>query len=412
MAFTTPQYGQAGSYTAAQDRILNAAFARTTGVRRLIPAVAGAMQGDLAVVSSGVANASVTIGLGDCFITDAAGGVYFCTNATSVVTIALTANSSGTTRTDLIYVQVTDNGVAVPTITAAVSTGSTVVPAKAIGLATIAVPTGFTVSTQVQNAWITDTRTKAQLPDFSTTNTSAVASPISGNIVFDTSASPNGKLKIYNNAAAWETVVTASGTGFTNADMATGYTLTYQSTSPPPSPVDGQLWFDTTNKRLLVYRASDTTWQRIAQTTTAGRTGATLTRATNQSIPNATPTAISFTVKSFDSDSFAATPPVTSITIPAGLGGLYAITSRIQWIDNPTSNAATWIRITSGAVNYLINGDAARGTYSYNLAPGWPAGVSAVLPLAAGDVVSSEVYQTFGGARNAQAILDCYRIGI
>jgi len=272
MAFSTPSYGQGGSYTAAQDRGLTMGHARTAGVRRLIPAAVGVMQGDLAVSSTGTTNGSVVIALGDCFIDDGTGtGLYFSTNATSTVTVGpFAANSSGTSRTDLVYVQVTDTGVGSPTIAAAIATGSTTIPAKAIGLATVAIPNGFTTATQVQNAWITDTRKKAQVFDLSVTDTAAVAAPLSGNMVFDTSTAPSGKLKIYNTAGAWEQVATTNGAGFTNADMATGYTMLYQSATAPASPTDGQLWYDSTNDILYMYRVSDTTWVEVVRTTAAG----------------------------------------------------------------------------------------------------------------------------------------------
>lgn len=271
MAFSTPSYGQGGSYTAAQDRGLNMGHARTPGVRRLIPAAVGIMQGDLAVSSTGTTNGSVVVALGDCFIDDGTGtGLYFSTNATSTVTVGpFAANSSGATRNDLVYVLVTDSGVGSPTIAATIASGSITVPAKAIGLATIAIPNGFTTTTQVQNAWITDVRKKAQVFDYTVTTTSAVASPLSGNLVFDTSTSPNGKLKIYNTAGTWEQVATTNGSGFTNADMATGYTMLYQNATAPSSPTDGQLWYDSTNDVLYMYRVSDTTWVEVVRTTTS-----------------------------------------------------------------------------------------------------------------------------------------------
>jgi hypothetical protein len=266
MAFSTPSYGQGATpgYTAAQDRSLVKANVVTAGVRRLIPASGGAMQGDLAVTSSGSANATVNIGLGDCFIDDGAGGFYFSTNATAVATAAFTANSSGATRTDLVYVQVTDSGVGNPTIAVSVAAGSTTVPAKAIGLATVAIPNGFTVATQVLNAWITDVRKKAQTFDLSVTNTSAVATPVSGNLAFDTSAG-TGTLKFYNNSGSWVSVV-ASDTGITNANLATGNTLVYSAASAPASPTDGSLWHDTTVGQLYIYRSSTSTWYPIART--------------------------------------------------------------------------------------------------------------------------------------------------
>jgi len=279
MAFSTPSYGQAGSYTAANDRTLTKANARTAGVRRLIPASAGAMQGDLAVTTTGAGNGSVNVAAGDVWIDDGTGtAFYFSNNGASVVAGPFAANSSGTSRTDLVYVLVTDTGASAPTIAVSIATGSVVVPAKAVGLATVVIPNGFTVSTTVLAANITDVRPKAQVPDLSVTSTSAVASPKSGNVVFDTSTAPQGKLKVYDNSGTWMTVATTSGTGFSNVDMASGYTLLYQNSSAPSSPTDGQLWFNTSTGVLAEYRASDTTWVEVSRTSAWGTWTPTITQ--------------------------------------------------------------------------------------------------------------------------------------
>jgi len=413
MAFSTPSYGQGGSYTAASDRGLARANAVTPGVRRLIPVSGGNMQGDLAVTSTGTGNASVSMAAGDVWVDDGTGtGAYYSYNSGAVTVGPFAANSSGTTRTDLVYVIVTDTGAGTPTIAAAIATGSVTVPAKAVGIATVAIPNGFTGTSTVLAANITDVRPKAQLWDLSATSTSSVASAKSGNLIFDTSTSPQGALKVYNNAGVWTQLATTTGLGFTNSDMASGYTLLYQNTAAPPSPVDGQLWFDTTNKRLLIYRSSDATWQRISQSATTGRTGCTVSRAANQTLPFQTLTNISFDTESVDTDGFI-TVPSTSITIPAGLGGLYMIAGWVQGQNSLGTSGATTI-YTTGSANQIATASAPA------LSGGIPSfggkdtlGVSLMVPLAAGDIVRMSAYQSVASPSiNVQAYLTCYRMAV
>lgn len=390
MAFSTPSYGQAGSYTAANDRTLTKANARTAGVRRLIPASAGAMQGDLAVTTTGAGNGSVNVAAGDVWIDDGTGtAFYFSNNGASVVAGPFAANSSGTSRTDLVYVLVTDTGASAPTIAVSIATGSVVVPAKAVGLATVVIPNGFTVSTTVLAANITDVRPKAQVPDLSVTSTSAVASPKSGNLVFDTSTAPQGKLKVYDNSGAWVQVATTTGSGFTNSDLASGYLLVSQGTVAPSSPVDGQLWFDTTNQRLMEYRSSDTTWQRIAHTAAVGRTGGHWRQS--QGINTTWATALGWATEDYDTDNFIVAGGSNRIfTIPAGLGGLYMATLRTDSQNGSGSGQVViqWTTAAYGVTQDVGESGAAVGSAIVGSSTTGRMSVTGMQYMAAGDTIT------------------------
>lgn len=423
MAFDTPRYGQGGSYSAANDRGLLKGLAVTAGVRRLIAPSAGVMQGDLAVTSTGNTDLAVNIGTGDCFIDDGTGtGFYFAQNP-AAVKVTLTANSSGSTRTDIVYVQVTDTGTGNPTIATFYTANSTTVPSKAIGLATIAVPTGSTASTQVQAAWITDIRKKAQEFDTSVTSTSAVASPVSGNLVYDTSAS---KWKGYNSSGTWDELAIKSATGWVNADMANGYLLTYKSasSSAPASPVAGQYWYQTDTNKTKVYTGSawvdvltldGTNSAAMTGTLSAGtfvnsvRYGCTIRRAAVQSMASSSITIISWDTEDVDSSGYFPGSG-TTVTVPAGLGGLYAISVSLASGTKLASSAMLTI-VAAGSANQVMTASAGSNEDGFPLIAGsyW-IGNSGYFLLNAGDTVQARYFQSSGAAYNVTGRLTMYRV--
>jgi hypothetical protein len=238
MAFTLaqPAYGQAGSYTAQQDRFVLQATTVTPGVRRLgapsgtvANAALNVMTGDLAVTSSGATDSKVNVGAGDAFIYGGSGlGVYHAYNDAAILSSAF-ASCPTNTRIDLVTIQVTDTGLAAPSVAVVIVTGTAAVtptapatPAKAIALAQVTIPNAFVSGTsQVLASSIRDVRPKAQLPDFSVPslannlNSGRVDTPyapVSGNVIFDTSV---GSLKSYSNQSLIGTSVTSTliGTG-------------------------------------------------------------------------------------------------------------------------------------------------------------------------------------------------------
>lgn len=271
MAFTLtqPLYATGGTYTPQQDRLLIGANAVTPGVRNIPTATTG----DLAVTTSGAANASVSIASGDVWVSAGSGqGMYYAYNDAAYTLGTVGSNTSGSTRVDLVVAQVTP---ATPVVAFAILSNQVppYTPANCTVLATITVKNGFVGSgagvMQVYNAdgagvyaYITDLRPKAQLMNFSVPATSYVPSPVQGNMVFDTSVQ---KAKIYT-SAGWGTFITSTSGGFTNTDLAPGYLLTYQSAStlPPTSPVEGMVWYQTDTDLVFAYNGSS--WGQIGST--------------------------------------------------------------------------------------------------------------------------------------------------
>lgn len=159
--------------------------------------------------------------------------------------------------------------------------------------------------------------------------------------------------------------------------------------------VAGEEWYETDTTRTLVYDGS--AWQRTGYLAPAGRTGCSISRSAVQSIPNTSGTVISFDTETFDSDGFIGIPG-TTITIPAGLGGLYSGTAYIEFGASgsydagvvPVLNGVQYPQI--GANNFARHG-----------------GAFSKIPLSAGQVVTVQGYQASGGALNAQCILHLYR---
>lgn len=228
MAFTlTPAYGQGGTYTAQNDRLVMQGHTSTAGVKKLTVASGGAMTGDLAVTTTGAGNGSVQVAAGGVVVawTGSTGqGHYYAYNDAATTVGAFAANASGNPRIDLVSVQITDTGVSAPTAAFVITQGTAAstpvapaVPANATPIAAVTIPNGFTTSTTVSNANIGDVRRKAYLPDVSLTSTSStvVPSPSAGNIGYRVD---DQRLNAYNASAVegarWENI--PERTGFRN----------------------------------------------------------------------------------------------------------------------------------------------------------------------------------------------------
>jgi hypothetical protein len=117
-------------------------------------------------------------------------------------------------------------------------------------------------------------------------------------------------------------------------------------------------------------------------------------KSTNQSVSNATNTALTFDSESFDTDAFHSTSTNTSrITIPAGKAGYYNLIANVVFGTNSTG-----IR----QINFAKNGSAAIYTaqISASSASETIVSVSYLIKLLAADYVEAFVYQTSGGALN------------
>lgn len=128
------------------------------------------------------------------------------------------------------------------------------------------------------------------------------------------------------------------------------------------------------------------------------RRGVQLTRAAALSIPNNALTNVTWTAETVDSDAFIATPS-TTITIPTGLNGIYAITFQITWAT--AQGTGSYMSITTGGVTFRSD----HGNDSQ-------VGESIVVALVATDTIVCALYQNSGGAINATGNFSAYRIGL
>jgi hypothetical protein len=127
-----------------------------------------------------------------------------------------------------------------------------------------------------------------------------------------------------------------------------------------------------------------------------GRIGVSLTAAT-ASINSASLTSITFTTENLDTDGFISVSSST-ITIPTGLGGIYAISARCGLTS-----------ACSGAVEIVAGGK----TFDFSfaspvLSPGAAIGA---IDLAAAQTVGLAIYQALGSAQNVSADLWMFRTG-
>lgn len=135
------------------------------------------------------------------------------------------------------------------------------------------------------------------------------------------------------------------------------------------------------------------------------RVGCRVRRATAQSIPNATSTNMTFGVEDEDTDGFFA-PSSDTITIPAGLDGLYAI---VFSAAGPGAGGESFVSIlpTSGIPNYPAQFPSQMSTLVADL------GTAAItIRLLAGDSFVCRINHQTGAAVNFTGWCSCYRVGI
>jgi len=136
-----------------------------------------------------------------------------------------------------------------------------------------------------------------------------------------------------------------------------------------------------------------------------GDVGCRLRRVANQSINNITETAISWDTEDQDTDGFI-TVTATTITIPTGLGGLYAITFFAQAAANLQTRCYVDFNMTSTITGMPT--DLRTVIMTNNNDSRYLAAVT--IPLNAADSFTASVFHTIGAATNHTAWLSCYRI--
>ena len=133
--------------------------------------------------------------------------------------------------------------------------------------------------------------------------------------------------------------------------------------------------------------------------------GCRLRRAANQSINNITPTSISWDQEDLDTDGFI-TSPSTTITIPAGLDGRFAITVYAQAAANLQNRCYIDIiptTVITGVPTNLRTVITAGNSDARYLA-------TVVIPLLAGDSFVVQLFHTIGAATNHTAWMTCSRV--
>lgn len=141
-------------------------------------------------------------------------------------------------------------------------------------------------------------------------------------------------------------------------------------------------------------RASDVPYQM----------GCRLRRSATQNVNTATTTTISWDTEDEDLGGFI-TVTSTTITIPTGQSGLYAITFRAIYTASTTGRCFVEITPTSAIASMPAQ---FRNPYRDTEDE---AAISITIPLLAADSFVTKVFQSAGAARNVNAWLSCYRIG-
>jgi hypothetical protein len=124
-----------------------------------------------------------------------------------------------------------------------------------------------------------------------------------------------------------------------------------------------------------------------------------------QSIPDNTATSISWDTEDQDTDGFIAVTG-TTITIPSGLGGLYAITVAIVPASAVNNRMLVDLALTSAITGMSTplrnegNTPTTRGSGTW------------VIPLLAADSFVVQIFHTHGTAKDFTAWLSCYRVAI
>lgn len=144
----------------------------------------------------------------------------------------------------------------------------------------------------------------------------------------------------------------------------------------------------------------------IRATDIGGDVGCRIRRAAAQSVNNTTATSISWDTEDQDTDGFITVTSAT-VTIPSGLGGLYAITAHMVCAISEAGGVRDFISIevtssiTGMPVNFRNAGEAAAEDMM---------DISVTIPLNAGDSFVVQVFHSTGAAVNFTGWLACYRI--
>jgi hypothetical protein len=137
------------------------------------------------------------------------------------------------------------------------------------------------------------------------------------------------------------------------------------------------------------------------------RLGCTLTMS-GQTLTSGVQGVLSWTTAAENVSPGFITVPSTTVTIPAGSAGVYAVTTRILMSGTPTT-ARSYLDI-----NFVSTLTADTDVYRLGSLDSNEAGrmvMSATVPLAVADTFTVNVMQNSGGNLTVSAALFCYRVG-
>jgi len=152
----------------------------------------------------------------------------------------------------------------------------------------------------------------------------------------------------------------------------------------------------TTGQVLSKNSNTDMDFVWAAASTTPTYLGVSAHKNTNQTLSNATFTAITLEAESFDTDAFHSTSTNTSrFTVPTGKGGKYLVSGVVAYAFNATGSRIAAVYKNGSLVNYSSVLQAATAGSSGTYVP-----ISFVISLVAGDYVEVFGYQASGGDLN------------
>ena len=166
-----------------------------------------------------------------------------------------------------------------------------------------------------------------------------------------------------------------------------------------PTGVEGRLVTETDTDRIVCY--DGTNWVRVGNYSSAGRSGVQLARFATQSIPTGTGTftAVSWDVETTDTDGYI-TATSDTITVPTGLGGLYAISAVMTWASTPGTNSTIEVYVNGTSWRHPIGAATQMTTCA----------VSVIVPVAAAQTVQIRLSQGSGAAINVTGNLEMWRL--
>ena len=167
-----------------------------------------------------------------------------------------------------------------------------------------------------------------------------------------------------------------------------------------PAGTEGQLISVTDTDRGECYDSGG--WTRIFNWSSAGRTSCRLRRVATQAVLTATDTPISWDTEDADTDGFIAVTGDT-ITIPAGLPGVYLLTTSLAWASSPGTNNNLRYEIGGTTGDYRVS--CGSSTVSYQAV-----NLCSAITLAATNTIKVRCYQGSGSSINITAEFQLYRL--